>query len=421
MLDDVPQGDIAIYVFLEMVALGFVLEAVSSLARGDHWLRWAGLTLLGVVFFFAGIKWPAIKKLFFAPKGTSEPEPTLLSLMDTSFPRFHKKWHDATVKFDNGSSLQVRTALYFDLDSNGTFLGFHLPSSPDTVSACLVLANQAREIAQQLAGAGLLLSATRPGEPTQELKHFGFTGKVYLYHEDRLAHGQMGKIEEAFHAQKLAAILRGPDFLTPAWMAWMERKTKTAEKPSVIEPNVTFDDTKISIQKVVNDGGRLRLFVPNEKATFMFAATIEVRNHAVEGKQTASAGQVKAQLGFKLTQGTYEVAPGAWLDEPYSSVHLDVGDTRRLILAVSDNWIQDWRMVTNKRTGPTDALMLDYSRDFPLLAKGNLEVSIVGSGRVLRKLKARVEWKHNENLMLVPMEEGKPQWIDRRNFKKSMM
>ena len=170
--------------------------------------------------------------------------------------------------------------------------------------------------------------------------------------------------------------------------------------------NVTFDDTKISIQKVVEDGGRLRLFVPNETAKFLFAATVEVRNHATDGRTMASAGQVKAQLSFRLTQGTYDVAPGAWLDEPYSSVLLDVGDTRRLVLAVGENWIQDWRMVTNKRTGPGDAPMLDYSRGFPLLAKGSLEASIVGSGRVLRKLKARVDWKHNENLMLVPMEEG---------------
>jgi len=172
------------------------------------------------------------------------------------------------------------------------------------------------------------------------------------------------------------------------------------------EPNVTFDDTKVSIQKVVEDSGRLRLFLPNETAKFMFAATVEVRNHATDGKRTASAGQVKAQLSFRLTQGTYDVAPGAWLDEPYSSALLDVGDTRRLILAVSENWIQDWRMVTNKRTGPSDAPMLDYSRGFPLLAKGSLEASIVGFGRILRKLRARVDWKHNENLMLVPMEEG---------------
>jgi hypothetical protein len=241
MLDGIPRGDLAIYVFLEMIALGFVLDAADVFMRGGPWWKWVGATVIGLILFVGGLKWRPIL---------------------------------TTVVF---------------------------------------------------------------------------------------------------------------------WKA---------------KPNVTFDDSKISIQKVVADGGRLRLFVPNEKATFMFAATVEVRNHAIDGKRTASAGQVKAQLRFMFTQGTYDVAPGMWLDEPYSSVNLDTGDTRRLILAVGENWSEDWRMVTNKRSGPTDAAMLDYSRGFPLLAKGTLEVSIVGSGRVLRKLKASVSWKRDENLMLVPMEEG---------------
>ena len=42
MLDDIPRGDLAVYVFLEMVALGLFFEAVSSFAHGDHWVRWTG-------------------------------------------------------------------------------------------------------------------------------------------------------------------------------------------------------------------------------------------------------------------------------------------------------------------------------------------------------------------------------------------
>jgi ribosome-associated protein YbcJ (S4-like RNA binding protein) len=171
------------------------------------------------------------------------------------------------------------------------------------------------------------------------------------------------------------------------------------------EPNVTFDDSKISVQKVVEDSGRFRLFVANETARFLLAFMVEVRNLAIDGKSTASAGKVKAQLSFRLKQGTYDIAPGAWLDEQYSSVPLDVGDTRRLILAVGEDWIHDWRMVTNKRTGPVDAVMLDYSRNIPVLADGTLEASVVAYGQVLRKLSARVEWKHNQNLMLIPIKE----------------
>ena len=148
MLDDIPRGDIAIYVFLEMVALGFVLDAVDALMRGDPRRKWVGATVIGLIFFVVGLKWRSIRPIIVFWKG---------------------------------------------------------------------------------------------------------------------------------------------------------------------KPNVTFDDSKVSIQKVVADSGRLRLFVPNEKSIFMFAATVEVRNHAIDGKQTASAGQVKAQLRFMLTQGTYDVAPSAWL------------------------------------------------------------------------------------------------------------
>jgi hypothetical protein len=49
--------------------------------------------------------------------------------------------------------------------------------------------------------------------------------------------------------------------------------------------------------------------------------------------------------------------------------------------------------------------MLDYSRNIPVLADGTLEASVVAYGQVLRKLSARVEWKHNQNLMLIPIKE----------------
>jgi hypothetical protein len=62
MLDDIPRGDLAVYVFLEMVALGFVLDSVDSFLRGDHWPKWLGAMVLALVFFVAGIKGPAVKK-----------------------------------------------------------------------------------------------------------------------------------------------------------------------------------------------------------------------------------------------------------------------------------------------------------------------------------------------------------------------
>jgi hypothetical protein len=225
------------------------------------------------------------------------PEPTLLSLMETGLPQFGKKSQDVTVQFSDGSSVQVRSTLYFELHSNATFLGFHVPSSPNALSACFVLAKDAREIAQQLAGTGLRMIATNPNEPSQELTDFGFTGKVYIYHEDRLTHKQMGEVEEAFKAQKLAGILRGPDFLTPAWIAWKEKG----------QPNITWDT--ISLQKLVFEDGRFRRFVPYEKAAFMFGIFIVVKNPPIKGQKIISAGDVKIRLLFQTeTRGVRNIS-----------------------------------------------------------------------------------------------------------------
>lgn len=65
--DEFPSGDKAVYIFLEMIALGFALEAVASFMRGDVWWRWIGALVLGVLFLVAGVKWLQIK-LLIAPR-----------------------------------------------------------------------------------------------------------------------------------------------------------------------------------------------------------------------------------------------------------------------------------------------------------------------------------------------------------------
>jgi hypothetical protein len=56
MPDDLPSRDKAVYIFLEMIALGFALEAVASLMRGDVWWKWSGALAAGVLFLVTGVK-----------------------------------------------------------------------------------------------------------------------------------------------------------------------------------------------------------------------------------------------------------------------------------------------------------------------------------------------------------------------------
>jgi hypothetical protein len=61
MADEPPSGGKVVYVFLEMIALGFVLEAVSAFMRGDVWWKSSGALVMGILFFVAGVKSEQIK------------------------------------------------------------------------------------------------------------------------------------------------------------------------------------------------------------------------------------------------------------------------------------------------------------------------------------------------------------------------
>lgn len=236
-------------------------------------------------------------------KEAEEPEPTLLSLMDTSFPKLNKLWGKPILTFEDGSSLQITSALYFDLFTSGAkFLGFHVPCSPRVLDACSAIAERATELGDALGNGGLKVICKVPGENPQTISDLRYSGKVYLYHDDALTHKQMADVEDMFRSQQLAGVLRGPDFLTQAWIAW---KQKTPGLPSQPTPNVVFGNT-ISMQNVVEEAGRFRVFVPFESAKKMLAITFDARNPAVDGRIVASAGQVKAQLCFKLKQGEYQ-------------------------------------------------------------------------------------------------------------------
>jgi len=64
MIDDLPTARLAVYIFLEFIALGFALEAVTSFMHGENWWQWAGALVLGVVFMVLGVKSESIIKRF---------------------------------------------------------------------------------------------------------------------------------------------------------------------------------------------------------------------------------------------------------------------------------------------------------------------------------------------------------------------
>jgi hypothetical protein len=160
------------------------------------------------------------------PNAESGPEPTLQSLMLTSFPKLSSKLLDAEVRFAN-SSVPIKCALYFDLTMTATFLGVYLPSSPHSLNAAVSLASQATSLSADIAGTGLQLIKRDEGKP-EPLSQFVFTRKVYLFHEDYLPHQQLGQIETAFEGHNLQVVFRGPEFLRQAWLEWKQRAERVA-------------------------------------------------------------------------------------------------------------------------------------------------------------------------------------------------
>lgn len=161
------------------------------------------------------------------PKPASEPEPTLVSLMDSSFPRLNKLWGKPILHFEDDSTLQITSALYFDLFTSGAkFLGFHVPRTPRVLEACFAIATRATELGDALGNGGLKIICKTPGENPQTVSDLRYSGKVYLYHDDALTHKQMADVEEMFNNQQLTVVLRGPDFLTQAWIAWKKKSLK---------------------------------------------------------------------------------------------------------------------------------------------------------------------------------------------------
>jgi hypothetical protein len=62
MADDVPSGDKAVYLFIEMIALGFVLYAIEEAFRDNpSWPKVCTAVILGLLCFVLGIKWTQIK------------------------------------------------------------------------------------------------------------------------------------------------------------------------------------------------------------------------------------------------------------------------------------------------------------------------------------------------------------------------
>jgi len=112
------------------------------------------------------------------------------------------------------------------------------------MEACAILAADAVNLGNTLANGGLSISAKAPGENPQTVNSLTYSRKVYLFHEDALTHAQMAEVEKLFDQYQLSVVLRGPDFVTQAWLQWKRREASAGiVTPVLSRPEVTLDYT----------------------------------------------------------------------------------------------------------------------------------------------------------------------------------
>jgi hypothetical protein len=162
-----------------------------------------------------------------SPNVDSGKEPTLSSLMNADFPSLMKLHGKPVLQFADGTSCEIEDVLYVDFRSGSKFIGIYVPSSPKSLQVLLSTSDIARQLGDELAK-DLRVTSKMPGENPQDIATLTYTGRVYLYHQDHLTHRNIADIEDAFRKHNMDAVLRGPDFLTTAWIEW---KRKSTEKP----------------------------------------------------------------------------------------------------------------------------------------------------------------------------------------------
>ena len=160
-----------------------------------------------------------------SPQAPEDKEPTLESLLDLVAPGTGNLANTQTFEFPDGYKVEIKSRLYHEFRHRATFLGFYIPVCNGRTSELLSnLAPETRRLANELANGGLQVVATYPGENPQDLRSLTFTGKVYIHHQERLDHRQMADVEDAFRKNGLEVVVRGPEFLTRAWVDWKAKQ-----------------------------------------------------------------------------------------------------------------------------------------------------------------------------------------------------
>jgi hypothetical protein len=118
---------------------------------------------------------------------------------------------------------------------------------------------------------------------------------------------------------------------------------------------------------------------------------------APPGKVSEGTGRVRANLRYKFRQLDNMASPMAWCGEFFSSVNIEPGETRQILLAVSpasESGMRIWNMIVNRRSNSGEAISINTSHEIPSLSKGIVTLDLIScdTGSIISSAEIGWEW-----------------------------
>jgi hypothetical protein len=140
------------------------------------------------------------------------------------------------------------------------------------------------------------------------------------------------------------------------------------------KPTITSTKAEVTPLLYKDDPGHfIRYAAPPKSTLALVLGVISVANRK---RKIRSIGKIRALLTFRLGDWVRIFSPGTWVNQFFSSVDLEPGDTRELIIGLSTGLMGDWRAVINRRSDSGDSISIDR-QEIPMYRQGTVTVDLI--------------------------------------------
>jgi hypothetical protein len=157
---------------------------------------------------------------------------TLRTLFDTDFPEFMSEGSEFLLtSAKNGNQTTIPARLFFDFNSNSTFLALFIPSGPFSYAFASAIAGQYPKLLAVLRQRFPWVKTKIPGDTSETSSENMTFSRIYIYHEEDFSLAQLATLEAAYQQSGIMVQFRGRDYQV---LHWNERRQllKTYRPPT---------------------------------------------------------------------------------------------------------------------------------------------------------------------------------------------